>query len=110
VKRSGGPDPSEPDEERLRALSAFGPLSPRSAAVILLALAFVPAGLGVVGAGVAYDLSASAWSIPLGLLAGLGVGLAFARDLARWRFRPLSLAACVAFLVAFALSQCLRQG
>lgn len=95
---------SEPDE-RLRALGAFGPLAPRAGALVLLGLGFLPAGLGVVGAGVAYDLTGSAWSLPAGLLAGIGVGLAFARDLARWRFGPLSLLLCAAFLAIFGLSR-----
>lgn len=101
------PEISDPDEsnERLRALEAFGPLAPRTGAFVLLWLAFLPVGLGLVGVGVAYDLTASPWSTPFGLLAGVGVGLAFARDVARWRFRPVSLVACCAFLLLFAWSQ-----
>ena len=95
----------EPREKRMRSLNEFGALEPGTGAFVLLWLAFLPAGLGLVGVGLAYDLTGSLWSIPFGLTAGVGVGVAFARDLARWRFGPMSLVACAIFVLIFVVSQ-----
>jgi hypothetical protein len=99
------PDSEDRGPFHLKALRFFGPIEPRAGAFFLVWLAFLPVALAAVGAAVAYQLTGSLWSTPLGLLAGLVVAGVFVRDFIRWRVSVFSIIAWGIFITLFALSQ-----
>ena len=98
------PRAREEDSDPPRVLRAIEGLGPGCAPLLLFCLAFFPAGLGAVGAAVAYELVGSLWAAGCGALGGACVGLLGARDFLHWRLRVPTVVGALLLGVLFALA------
>jgi hypothetical protein len=87
----------------------FRRLSFKVSGVFLVWLCVLGLGLGLVGLGIAYQLTGTIWAAPVGFLLGATVALGLARDFARWRLSLVSLVSALVFVLLFIAAQWLSS-
>jgi uncharacterized membrane protein YczE len=99
MRRDGEKEPGRVAEPRV--FERLGPIPP---AVVYVWLFFLAVALALVGAAVAYELTAALLSVPVGLALGLSVAFLLGRDFVRWQVSWLSVVATLLFGALFTVA------
>ncbi len=86
---------------RSKAFRVLGNLDPIPSLIVFRCLLAIATGLVTIGVAVAYELTTSIWSVPVGVALGLSLAVLLGRDFLRWRLSWVAIVAVGLFCFLF---------
>ncbi len=104
MSQSDPNDDKDAELSRSRAFRVFGVVGPIPPFIIFAWLGVIAIGLIAIGAAIAYELTASLWAIPVGVVLGVSLAALLGRDFLRWRLSWMTILGVALFAVVFVVA------